>query len=132
MTRLRALCVGGFVFAFVVAIATGCFAADRVVFARLGPTQARLYISNADGTGERALTQGGSLDYNPSWSVKGDWILFTSERAGEADLYRMHADGSGLERLTDDPAYDDQGAFSPDGKKVVFVSTRGGGRANIW
>lgn len=132
MARFRALCVGGLVSALVFAFAVGCFAADRVVFDRLGPTDGSLYISNADGSGERALTPEGMFDYNPSWSAKGNWILFTSERAGQAELYRVHVDGSGLERLTDDPAYDDQGAFSPDGKKVVFVSTRGGGRANLW
>ncbi len=132
MTRLRALCVGGFVFALVVAFAASCSAADRVVFDRLGPKESRLYISNADGSGERALTQEGALDYSPAWSRDGNWILFTSERGGPADLYRVHPDGSGLERLTDDKAYDDQGAFSPDGKQIVFVSTQGGGYANLW
>ncbi len=132
MPRFRALFVGVFLFAF----AAGCFAADRILFDRLGPSQASLFISNADGTGERALTpalaETGALDYNPSWSPKGDWVLFTSERAGSADLYRIRPDGTGLGRLTDDPAYDDQGAFSPDEKRVVFVSTRGHGRAQLW
>jgi Tol biopolymer transport system component len=72
------------------------------------------------------------MDYNPSWSQKGDWIVFTSERGGSADLYRIHPDGTGIERLTDAPAYDDQSAFSPDGTRIVFVSTRAGGRANLW
>ena len=109
-----------------------CLAADRVLFSRLGPTQSTLFISNADGAAERPLTQPGSLDYNPSWSSRGDWIVFTSERAGSADLFRIHPDGTGTERLTDDPAYDDQAAFSPDGNRIVFVSTRAGGRANLW
>jgi Tol biopolymer transport system component len=91
-----------------------------------------LFISNADGSGEQPLTQPGALDYNPAWSPKGDWIVFTSERAGSADLYRIHPDGTGLDRLTDDPAYDDQAAFSPDGKQLVFVSTRAAGTANLW
>jgi TolB protein len=107
-------------------------ATDHIFFLHLAPSEATLFISNADGSGERALTQPGALDYNPAWSQNGDWIVFTSERAGSADLYRIHPDGTGLERLTDDPAYDDQGALSPDEKQVVFVSTRAAGRANLW
>jgi Tol biopolymer transport system component len=129
MNRILAICL---CFVAFVSSPSSSLAVDRIVFDRLGPTEATLYISNADGTAERALTQPGSLDYNPSWSQKGDWIVFTSERAGSADLFRIHPDGTGLERLTDDPAYDDQAAFSPDGKRIVFVSTRAGGRANLW
>ncbi|WP_348264384.1 hypothetical protein P8935_07570 [Telmatobacter sp. DSM 110680] len=129
MPRLRTLCagLGALIFAAIPSLA-----ADKILFARLGPTGASLYISNADGSAERSLTPAGSLDYNPSWSSQGDWIVFTSERSGSADLYRIHPDGSQLERLTDDPAYDDQAGFSPDGKHIVFVSTRGSGRANLW
>jgi TolB protein len=134
MTRTRAL------FLCMLAFARSlncCLAADKILpakilFDRLGPTQAALFISNADGSAERPLTQPGALDYNPSWSAKGDWIVFTSERAGSADLFRIHPDGTGIERLTDDPAFDDQAAFSPDSSHVVFVSTRAGGRANLW
>lgn len=109
-----------------------CSATDRILFFRLAPTQAELFVSSADGSGERALTKPGSLDYNPAWSPRGDWIVFTSERAGSADLYRIHPDGTGLDRLTEDPAYDDQAAFSPDGSTIVFVTTRATGTANLW
>ena len=115
-----------------IAPAALCPAADRVAFLRIAPTEATLYLAAADGTGEHALTQPGSLNYNPAWSPQGDWIAFTSERAGSADIYRMHPDGSAVERLTDDPAYDDQAAFSPDQQHIVFVSTRAAGFANLF
>ena len=51
-----------------------------IVYARLGPTQTPLFISNADGTAERPLLTSDSLDYNPAWSPDGQWIVFTSER----------------------------------------------------
>jgi Tol biopolymer transport system component len=72
------------------------------------------------------------MDYSPSISADGKWVIFTSERDGSADIYRVHLDGSGVERLTDDPAYDDQAVLSPDGKTLAFVSSRGTGRARIW
>ena len=107
-------------------------AADRILVASLAPNKAALYVSQADGSGEHALLPPGTFDYNASWSPKGDWIAFTSERAGSAELYRVHPDGKGVERLTADPAYDDQAAFSPDEKQIVFVSTRAAGFANLW
>ena len=109
-----------------------CSATEHILLFRFRLTQATLFISNSDGSGERPLTQPDTLDYNPAWSPKGDWIVFTSERAGSADLYRVHPDGTGLDRLTDNPAYDDQAAFSPDEKQVVFVTTRAAGTANLW
>ncbi len=109
-----------------------CAGAESILFSRIGPNQSILYVSNADGSAERALTPAGAMNYNATWSAKGDWIAFTSERDGSADIYRMHPDGSGVERLTEHPAYDDQAAFSPDGKRIVFVTTRAGGTADLW
>lgn len=114
--------------------ATGMLLAQpkTIVFTRIGPSQIRLFVSNADGTAERPLLKSDSLDYNPVWSPDGRWLVFTSERNGSADLYRVKPDGTGLKQLTANPAYDDQAAFSPDGQKLVFVSTRAGGTANLW
>jgi TolB protein len=92
----------------------------------------QLFIANGDGTGERTLLPLTGMDYSPSISPDGKWVIFTSERDGSADIYRIRLDGSGVERLTDDPAYDDQAVLSPDGKTLAFVSSRGTGRARIW
>lgn len=109
-----------------------CATPDRILFSRLDPSEAKLYISDANGGPEHPLLNSTSLDYNPAWSPDGRWIAFTSERDGSADLYRVKPDGTSLERLTDNPAYDDQAAFSPDGKQIVFVTTRAGGTADLW
>jgi len=104
----------------------------RVLFNRyLVPTMT-VFIADGDGKNERVLVPTKGLEYSPSYSADGQWIVYTAEREGQADIYRIHPDGTGLQPLTNDPAFDDQGVLSPDGKTLAFVSTRGGGTANIW
>ena len=109
-------------------------ARQTMLMNRLGPSAMALYVANADGSGERPLLNSSGFDYNASFSPDGQWIVFTSERAGsgQADVYRVHPDGSALERLTDDTDLDDQAVISPDSRQVAFVSTRGSHTANIW
>lgn len=108
-------------------------AQNRVFFNRYhAPVGIGLFIADADGRNERPFIPATGLDYSPSFSRDGNWIVFTSERSGSADIYRVHPDGSSLERLTGDAAYDDQGSLSPDGKSLAFVSSRGNGQTDIW
>jgi Tol biopolymer transport system component len=103
----------------------------RVLFNRFLVPEIGLFVADPDGKNERALPHH-ETEYSPSVTADGQWIVFTSERAGQADLYRIHPDGSGLEQLTDDPAFDDQGTLSSDGKSLAFISTRGEGFTNLW
>src|SRR5204863_9588894 len=77
------------------------FGKHRILMNRIGPSDADLFIANADGTGERKLLPSGGFDYNATFSADGKWIVFTSERGGSCDIYRVRVDGSGLEGLTD-------------------------------
>ena len=104
----------------------------RVLFNRYLVPAMTVYIADADGKNERALVPTKGLEYSPSYSADGQWVVYTVEREGQSDIYRIHPDGSGLQQLTNDPAFDDQGALSPDGKTLAFVSTRSGGTAGIW
>ena len=107
-------------------------AKHRVLFNRFLVPVMTLFIADADGKNEHALIPNHDLEYSPSYSADGQWIVYTAERAGQSDIYRIHPDGSGLQQLTDDLAFDDQGTLSPDGTTLAFVSTRDGGTANIW
>ena len=104
----------------------------KVFFNRFRLQEVSIMIADADGRNERALVPHGTLEYSPSYSSDGKWVVFTKETEGLSDIYRIHPDGSDLERLTDDPAFDDQGVLSPDGRTLAFISTRGSGTANLW
>ncbi|KAJ4418119.1 hypothetical protein N0V82_005783 [Gnomoniopsis sp. IMI 355080] len=102
---------------------------------RIAPSVSELYISNADGSGERLLLGNqSSFDQHPLFSPDGEWITFSTDRNGDgnSDIYRVHPDGTGLEPLMTTPATEDAGALSPDGTKLAFVSTAEGHKANIW
>jgi len=130
---LRSMCVlAG------LAVTLPAMSKDIMLMNRIGPSKMELYVANADGSGERRLLPDSKgLDYDPSFSPDGKWIVFTSERdaegSGQADIWRVHPDGTGLEQLTRDTSMEDVGSLSPDGMKLVYVSTKGGARtANIW
>ncbi|WP_322051982.1 hypothetical protein [Paraburkholderia bannensis] len=124
-----------------VLLSTPAFSATEgtLLLNRLGPVTSDLYIANADGSDEHKLLATEGFDYHASFSKDGQWIVFTSERAGlgESDLYRVKVDGSQLQKLTDHIAVDDAAAFSPvDPNVIAFVSSRRGahdfGTTNIW
>ena len=73
-----------------------------------------IYVINADGSGERRLTQSGG---QPLWSPDGQKIAFRSKRNGNDDIYIMNPDGSSQRNLTRNPArVDDSLAWSPTQK----------------
>lgn len=67
-----------------------------------GPRDDRdIYLVATDGSGEsRRLTDGGR-NLAPDFSPDGDWLTFTSYRAGDdAEIFIMRPDGSDVRQLT--------------------------------
>jgi Tol biopolymer transport system component len=79
----------------------------------------------------RLLTEGSSIDRQPTYSPDGKRILFSSNRSGNLDLWTMDLSTGALRQVTDDSAQDWDPAFTPDGKQILWDSDRTG-HLEVW
>jgi TolB protein len=89
-----------------------------------------LYVVNADGSGQRRVSQDAISAYGSSWSPDGRRLAFTScvpntqSGPGHCEIYVVNLDGSGQQQLTRDPGTDQNAIWSPDGRIIAFMSYR--------
>jgi TolB protein len=97
------------------------------------PNRMELWIMNADGSGQRQITQLGGANFGPSWTPDGKGLIFSSNykqpRSGNFDLFLVSLDGTGLEQVTTHQSFDGFPMFSPNGKQLVWASNRNDAKA---
>ena len=93
---------------------------ESLAFHRVG-AQEDIFVSDADGTGIRRLTNDSYFDRVPRWSPDGTRISFFSNRGGGYQLWTINPDGSDLRQLTDDPVEPAESAWSPDGARLAYT-----------
>ncbi|HLW77150.1 MAG TPA: hypothetical protein VKS01_09190, partial [Bryobacteraceae bacterium] len=96
------------------------YSKGKVAFSYLGD----IWIANEDGSGVRRLTDNLAREVNPRFSPDGDWIAFSSNRAGNYDVYVIPAAGGAPRQLTFHSANDNVIGWTPDGRRVIFESSR--------
>ena len=92
------------------------------------PMKMELFISDANGSNVRKLTDFGCASFAPTFTPDGKKILFSSNKhdcdGRKFELYLINTDGTGLEQVTNSGGFTAFPEFSPDGKKIVFASDR--------
>jgi len=72
----------------------------KIVYHSLTGGKEGIWIMEADGTNRRQLTTGETVDFFPSVSADGRYVVFVSERTGTRGVWRMDIDGSNPKQLT--------------------------------
>lgn len=92
------------------------------------PMKMELYLSEADGTHVKQITNFGCAAFAPTFTPDDKKILFASNQHNcdgrKFELYLIDLDGNNLEQVTDFGGFTSFPEFSPDGKKLVFASDK--------
>jgi Tol biopolymer transport system component len=103
------------------------------------PSALEIWVMNADGSGQRRVTDLGGANFAPFFHPDGQRVIFSSNhhnpRGRNFDLFMVHLDGGGLVPITTHGDFDGFPMFSPDGRQLVFASNRFGsvpGETNIF
>jgi dipeptidyl aminopeptidase/acylaminoacyl peptidase len=73
------------------------------------PPTSDVYVMNADGSDQQAITDNSMDDSDPAWSPDGSKMAF--ERGG--DLYVMNANGTGAANITSTPYQESRADWQP-------------------
>jgi TolB protein len=88
-----------------------------------------LWVMNANGSDQRRLTSGRSIDNDPRWSPDGKYIAFTrgtscTSNGCHLDIWLIRPDGTGEHQLTRDHRSSSP-TWSPDGTKIAISRYNG-------
>jgi len=85
--------------------------------------RSQIYVMQADGGGQRRMTNDPADDAVPSWSHDGSWIYFASDRSGRWETWKMPAAGGTAVQVTragGGPAFE-----SAEGEQLYYFKSGG-------
>jgi len=99
-----------------------CWTPDgKIAYTSSASGKPSIWITEADGSSQKQLTDDTYNATRPSVSPDGGYIVFGSDRSGFASISRIDVSGGNFRQLTNG-GFDVQPDCSPDGQWVVYTS----------
>ncbi|WP_296312434.1 S41 family peptidase [Winogradskyella sp. UBA3174] len=83
-----------------------------------------LWVSELNSQEAKRITSTAASESNPYFSPDGNWIAFSSNRAGRNNVYIVSKNGGEPKRLTWHPSGSTVRGWTNDGKHILFASDR--------
>tara|TARA_R110002111_G_scaffold169391_1_gene235278 strand:+ start:3671 stop:6940 length:3270 start_codon:yes stop_codon:yes gene_type:complete len=83
-----------------------------------------IWVSALNSSEAKRITSTAAVESNPYFSPDGNWIAFSSNRAGKNNVYVVSKNGGEPKRLTWHPSGSTVRGWTNDGKHILFASNR--------
>jgi tricorn protease len=83
-----------------------------------------IWITEINSQEAKRITSTSAVESNPYFSPDGNWIAFSSNRAGTNNVYIVSKNGGEPKRLTWHPSGSNVRGWTNDGKHILFASNR--------
>ena len=83
-----------------------------------------IWVSELNSSEAKRITSTAAVESNPYFSPDGNWIAFSSNRAGSNNVYIVSKDGGEPKRLTWHPSSSSVRGWTNDGKHILFANNR--------
>jgi len=90
-----------------------------------------ILLMDAQGGGQRYLTQDAHDSRRPAWSADGQWVAFDSDRAGTRDIWVVNVSTGVLTQITNGEGQETFPSFSPDGRQLAYYGYSSG-HLDLW
>lgn len=81
-----------------------------------------LFVMNADGSDNHAITHTAKSESNAMWSADGSEIYFMSSESGSSQIWKMNADGSNRQQISSFDRDLEGFVFNPDFTQVIMIA----------
>jgi TolB protein len=101
---------------------SGAYTSKIVFVVRTGRNK-DLWMMDWDGANAHSLTRDQTLNISPTWTPDGNFLFFTSFRAGNADIFKYNLQTGKVTPFVTSPRVDSAPNVSHDGEWVAYASS---------